>query len=407
MNFLQITSKNYRLISMIFCFLNYCGVCNFMKRISNKQRERDIKRSLLMRSFKPILKNKELVDLKTNSSNATRINRWIDNETHHGLSIDRVKKNYIQLNLPEQMNFSTHYDATMRCITTIREISSIKGFPSHAYKLKFVDFSKLKKISTSAALALTAELSKWDDTLRQQVRPKVGTWDRNILTQFYDLGFFDLFQNKTSFEIENKVDESSLRFVKYIKGQRDDSEKTKILRREINKLIGEDIQKWNFLYDGLSEAITNVGHHAYPAHCHFEDIDKQWYMTGSYDSSSKILKVVFYDQGIGIPNSLPSSILYEKVLDFLAGFPKIKGMRDATFLKAAVEVERTSTGEDDRGKGLQDLLEFVKQRGEGYLSIISQRGLYKFSVVNGKQSVKTESMAYPMLGTLIIWSTML
>lgn len=305
------------------------------------------------------------------------------------------------------MNFSTHYDSTMRCIIAIRKLTAFKGFPSHAYRLKFVDFSKLKKISTSAALALTAELSKWDDTLRQQLRPKVETWNKSILTQFHDLGFFDLFQNKASFEIETKENNSSLRFVKYLKGQRDDAEKAKILRKEINKLIGEEIQKWNFLYDGLSEAITNVCHHAYPPDHPFKDIDKQWYMTGSYDSSSKILKVVFYDQGIGIPNSLPASILYEKVLSFLSKIPKIKGMRDSTLLKAAVEVERSRTGEEDRGKGLQDMLNFVKERGEGYLSIISQRGLYKYTVENDKHHVKNESMAYPMQGTLIIWSTTL
>ncbi|MGC6744878.1 hypothetical protein ACP0HM_10080 [Escherichia coli] len=48
-------------------------------------------------------------------------------------------------------------------------------------------------------------------------------------------------------------------------------------------------------------------------------------------------------------------------------------------LKAAVEIKRSSTGEEDRGKGLQDLLEFIKQRGEGYLSIMSGKGLYKYS----------------------------
>lgn len=41
---------------------------------------------------------------------------------------------------------------------------------------------------------------------------------------------------------------------------------------------------------------------------------------------------------------------------------------------------RTRTGDSDRGKGLLDLMEFIRQRGEGYLSIISLKGLFKLEI---------------------------
>ncbi|MDK1705313.1 hypothetical protein OSR40_016370 [Serratia rubidaea] len=377
-----------------------------MKLISEKQRLRDVLRTLRERRiggrrgfYSP--------GIKKDDPFATKINKWIEREKRKGLNVEVKSGRRVSLKLPAQMNFSSKYDDTIRCITAIRILSFRKGFPSHAYRLVFVDFSDLREISTSAALALTAELSKWDDEIRQSLRPKIETWNKGILTQFSDIGFFDLFQNKASFEIERRQEQTNLRFVKYIKGQSDDSGKARKLKEEINRLIGEDINKWTFLYSGLSEAITNVCHHAYPEEHNFADRDKNWYMTGSYDSLSKVLKVAFYDQGIGIPESLPSSILYEKVLDYLKKAPVIKGMRDATLLKAAVEIERTRTGDDDRGKGLQDLLEFNNQRGEGYLSILSGRGLYKYTVSSGLDTVKTERLPYPILGTLIIWSTML
>ncbi|HGM5048797.1 TPA: hypothetical protein ACKP2I_001601 [Serratia marcescens] len=377
-----------------------------MRVITERQRLRDVLRTLRERRVGSRI-SCYCPNIKEDDPIATKVNKWVERERRRGLNIEITSGHRVSLKLPVKMNFSSEYDDTMRCITAIRIMSIRKGFPSHAYRLVFVDFSGLKEISTSAALALTAELSKWDDVIRQRLRPKIETWNKKILTQFSDIGFFDLFKNKASFEIEKRQEKANLRFVKYIKGQSDDAEKTQQLKEEINRLIGEDIKKWTFLYGGLSEAITNVCHHAYPNEYDFAEIDKNWYMTGSYDSSSKVLKVAFYDQGIGIPESLPSSILYEKVLEYLKKAPIINGMRDATLLKAAVEIERTRTGDDDRGKGLQDLLEFNNQRGEGYLSILSGRGLYKYTVNSGAGTVKTERLPYPILGTLIIWSTML
>ncbi|CAI1056956.1 Uncharacterised protein [Serratia quinivorans] len=396
----------YLLQGFRFDLKNHYGKKIKMRLISDRQRLRDVLRTLRDRRVGG-RKSFYNPNIKEDDPIGTKINKWVEREIRRGLNIEIKNGRRVSLKLPVKMNFSSEYDATMRCMTAIRIMSFKKGYPSHAYRLGFVDFSGLKEISTSAALALTAELSKWDDIIRQRLRPKVETWNKKILTQFSDIGFFDLFKNKASFEIEKRQEQTSLRFVKYIKGQSDDADKTQELKEEINRLIGEDINKWTFLYSGLSEAITNVCHHAYPQEYDFPEVDKNWYMTGSYDSLSKVLKVAFYDQGIGIPESLPSSILYEKVLDYLKKAPIIKGMRDATFLKAAVEIERTRTGDDDRGKGLQDLLEFNNQRGEGYLSILSGRGLYKYTVSSGRDTVKSERLPYPVLGTLIIWSTML
>ncbi len=305
------------------------------------------------------------------------------------------------------MNFSSNYHRTMQAIQTIRHLTGRKIFNNQCYRLCFVDFSKIEYISASAALVLTAELSKWDDSVRQRIRPKVKTWNKNILSQFDELGFFDLFRNKDSFELEKEKEPSNIRFVKYMKGHLHDDEKTQHLKKEIKRIVGEDLGKWTFLYSGLSEAITNVVHHAYPDNKGYHEHDKKWYLTASYDSSSRIIKVVFYDQGITIPGSLPESKLHEKVLNYLSKLPLAERKRDEQLLKAAVEIKRSSTGEEDRGKGLQDLLEFIKQRGEGYLSIMSGKGLYKYSQHDKKSEVKSVSFALPVCGTLIVWSTKL
>jgi hypothetical protein len=85
----------------------------------------------------------------------------------------------------------------------------------------------------------------------------------------------------------------------------------------------------------------------------------------------------------------------------------LEKMHHEVMLRAAVELKRTRTLESDRGNGLQDLLEFIRQRNDGYLSILSQKGLYKFSLDGGVESVKSQGLRWPICGTLIIWKVTL
>ena len=374
-----------------------------MRKITRKERDRDVLRAYLHRTGRDIM----VAGCTSINpiSKASKINRWINNQIKDGLNCEIKKNRDLYLTLPAVMNFSSNYNRTMQAIQTIRHLTGRRIFNNQCYRLCFVDFSKIKYISASAALVLPAELSKWDDSVRQRIRPKVKTWDKNILSQFDELGFFDLFRNKDSFELEKEKEPSNIRFVKYMKGHLHDDEKTQHLKKEIKRIVGEDLGKWTFLYSGLSEAITNVVHHAYPDNKGYSEEDKKWYLTASYDIDSRVIKVVFYDQGITIPGSLPESKLHEKILSYLSKHPLAERKRDEQLLKAAVEIKRSSTGEEDRGKGLQDLLEFIKQRGEGYLSIMSGKGLYKYSQHNNKTEVKSVSFTLPVCGTLIVWST--
>lgn len=331
------------------------------------------------------------------------VNNWINHYKYNGLNIS-LNNNRVTIILPERLNFFHDYESTVLHLNAIRKLTKNKA-PSHkAYKLGSVNFDDLKSISTSAALVLTAELSKWDDAVRNRLKPKVENWDPNILFNFYELGFFDLFKNKPSnIEQLKSATTPNKRIVKYIKGKCGDDQKTRVLKENITNIIGDNINKWMFLHSGLSEAIVNVSHHAYPERLGLSEVDKNWYITGSYNTFTRELKVVFYDQGIGIPKSLPASDVWEKVLSFLSSLSIAERKRDEVLLKAAVELDRTSTGESDRGKGLQDLLEFIRQRGDGYLSILSLKGLFKLEVKNGIESIKSEHFNYPVCGTLIIW----
>lgn len=83
---------------------------------------------------------------------------------------------------------------------------------------------------------------------------------------------------------------------------------------------------------------------------------------------------MFYDQGAGIPMTLPRSHFFELIREFLDLWT------DSMKIGAAMAVGRSSTGSIERGKGLQNLMEFARAHDEGRLSIYSLRGMYRLLV---------------------------
>lgn len=396
-----------------------------MKLLSRKQRERDVLRTFLERKGKKKYKSSLKIIYKSESSPQWKgLNDWIKLEKSKGLQVAPCSKankkkgrNFLEITLPSRMDFFGNYDSTVQTLTAIRKLSDAfeqykgKKIPSKAFKIGTVCFDHLSHISTSAALVLTAEMSKWDTSIRNKLRPQVEGWSDDVYRLFDQLGFFDLFDNKPQKTISHQKSKPNFEFVRYVKGccgdVLDTKEKRFRLKNEVMHLVGTSVPKWMILHSGISEAVTNVTHHAYPER--LEGKDKSWYLTGSFDRSKKILKIAFYDQGIGIPNSLPESGIWEKVVAYFSSknIVAAERKRDEMLIKAAVSVDRTSTNKNDRGKGLQDLIEFIRQLGSGYLSIMSYKGLFKCTINSGKEKIKSENFDRPLLGTLIIWSVKL
>ncbi|HHQ4446648.1 TPA: hypothetical protein ACSP3U_001806 [Aeromonas hydrophila] len=394
-----------------------------MKKLTKEQWERDVLRTLKQRFYlkpaKKTFRNNDTLVKHKRDIQWKELNTWIENEKKLGLSVKECKtkrqkkQNMIAIELPQEMDFDGNYDKTVQALTAIRKLvellDSYKGFklPVAAYKIGTVIFDKLEKISTSAALVLTAEISKWDSSIVKRLKPQEDGWQENIYDNFFQLGFFELFENKPKKTHTGQSTPSHLNFVKYFRGDCSDSEKARKnkveLRTQISDLVGSKVPKWTILHSGLSEAVTNVTHHAYPDNV--ETNDKSWYLTGSYNTNTKEMMISFFDQGVGIPNSLPDSKIWEKVLSYFAstGVSIAEQKKHETLLKAAVSLDRTRTGQNDRGKGLQDLLEFIRQRAEGSLSIMSYYGAYQCNVISGKEHVSTASFSRPLCGTLITW----
>lgn len=382
-----------------------------MKIITDDVRHRDVARRLddLRKYKRP---TKDHPGTKLNRIDYKPLNDYVRQEIKSNLrhSLVKNRKKGIVIHLPDKMDFEGNKQETLQHLNMLSRLVKFIGknggrpLPKGAYNLGSVNFDCLKQLSTPAALVLTAELSNWEDTIKNKLSPKIKQWNTEIYSQLHDLGFFDLFENKYSKPPACKSNCSDTRLVRYIKGYCGDEGKIRELREGIKELVGDKIDKWTFLASGLDEAITNVFHHAYPEEWERRSKKEAWYLTGSYNETTKELKVIFYDQGISIPKTLPTSKWSENIYSLAAATTKTgEEYHDAKLLKAAVEYGRTRTEELDRGKGLGDLLVFIKKRQSGKLSILSGKGQYSFTVKEGVEKTETFRSEYPMEGTLIVW----
>lgn len=159
-------------------------------------------------------------------------------------------------------------------------------------------------------------------------------------------------------------------------------------------------QEVKHIFRGVSEAATNAVEHAY-----VDDRgdglplmqERRWWMF-CRESQNK-LYVGVCDLGVGIPRSLPRT--YSEHLLSWAFETLSLGSRsvDSTMIRAAMELARTRTEKDERGKGLGDMKRVVDQLPGSVLYIFSNRGLLSYSAEGYQEKQYRNSI----MGTIAIW----
>jgi anti-anti-sigma regulatory factor len=365
---------------------------DFVKRNNKKSnRLRRAKRMawLLLQRAKKLRRSKKY---KHNCASGHSISRSLHSNSHTKKSISLDENHRIVVDLPNELDFEKNYERTVSHFLTLRSAIS-KG-----NTFSKLDFSHIRKISTSAALVLASLVDQWNLQIGGKLYADISTWDDEIKRLFCQMGYFELLG------IEKPTTtwpESHITFLHFKRGEvnsENSGELAKQLRVEIEHMVGQKIKK-HFLFEGLSEAITNVGQHAYrDAGDH---IRKNWWVSASFDSNLRRLCVTFYDRGHGIPHTLPKSKFFEKIKD------AFNHWSDSAKIEAATEIGRTSSGRAERGKGLQNLVEFAKAHKNGSLLIYSLKGVYiqKFANMNSDPIEQTRlDFANSIGGTLIEWS---
>jgi hypothetical protein len=302
------------------------------------------------------------------------------------------------LDLPPLLCFSENYDSTISHFNLLRTAVELSW-----RKIRHLNFCDVISISPSAALVLASEIDQWNNKVKGGLRSNDSKWDPNIRRLLCEMGFFDLLRLPKPSEPGAKGD---VTFLQFRRGTANSTsaggELAKQLRVDIESIVKEKIRR-HFLFEGLSEAITNVGQHAYEATTPPDD--RHWWLSASYSSTDHMLSVTFFDHGLGIPTTLPKSTLRE----FLRGIMFSDDWSDGEKIKAAMEIGRSSTGKKERGQGLQNLVYFAHAHKFGVLSIYSGYGFYcqTFAGPRAAPQVRIENLRYPVKGTLIEWKVKL
>lgn len=155
------------------------------------------------------------------------------------------------------------------------------------------------------------------------------------------------------------------------------------------------------LYAGITEAMTNTVHHAYESNTGQglrRFIGKRWWAL-SQEFGGR-LTVAVCDLGIGIPRSLPRSSTFSQPLVRSVWRGLGLDNSDASAIKVALELGRTSTGREGRGRGLSEIVEAANLSAEGGVIILSNRGVF----VDGFGKSYATDDTHSIRGTLVVWS---
>jgi hypothetical protein len=215
------------------------------------------------------------------------------------------------------------------------------------------------------------------------------------------MGFFDLLAAEPGFEIPKPNIEDGRIFLPFACGRNADTESFIRLRDMIERGIGR-IAPRLLLYQGVSEAITNVLHHAYRVSNNLS----RWWLSASIDIKAKRLTVMVLDHGLGIPRTLPRQGVRERMQRALAKtIPFL--VDDGVMIEAAVTLGRSALQQAHRGNGLRrDIQHAIRQfKGAARLRIHSNRGLYIFErLPDGSLRSRTSASVQSLDGTFVEWT---
>ena len=263
-----------------------------------------------------------------------------------------------------------------------------------------MDLAKVEFISVPAAIVLAAEFHRWQIFKSLKLKAKdASKWAPSVSSLLNDLGVFDLLGVRAP--LGNEISAENITLTPLQSGLKLDGAKLNRLQTRFRGMI-EDFTNNAAVYEGLSEAVENAISHAYPDG--FEPrhpfAGHRWWGAGCIEISTMRLRFFVFDQGAGIPHTLPTADIFEGVAAWLASqFPGIVH-NDTMMLRAALEVGRTRTHESHRGLGMRRMADVVSGTSNAYLRIISRRGEI---VYDGSGTIESRTHSDSLGGTLIEW----
>jgi hypothetical protein len=318
---------------------------------------------------------------------------------------------------PSNLCFDENFDETIRFLAALRRRSKlqVRG-PSSAWPqdrkrgyLRFLknyyDFTKIKRISPSAALVLAAEYDRLRHIHgRAPAAVNLKAWNPTVSALLHEIGFFGLLDIQPLQPVPSGHSRMILPFRSGSKVDPKQIGGPESVIEELFAFIGKDRVMETQLYAAVIEAMNNVRDHAYPQ-TYFDGMRhvRNWWLTGAADRNTRRLTLSLYDQGITIPVSLPATGWREALAEAFSRlsqteYDPLDPSQDGRAIGMAMVVSKSSTGLEHRGLGLAKIREVVDGLAGGRLRIISRFG--EFVAESGKTPiVKASKLA--LEGTLV------
>lgn len=288
------------------------------------------------------------------------------------------------------------------CIKNKQSRKQILGFVDHLKRLNelsqslFLDFSNTKVLNASAVAHLKQVLDKYESKLNKiQAKASKEPIVKAMLSKLgihKQLGLPNFNKNhhlvdKWYFCFGNKIELNTPQY--------DEIE---------NALIdnfGENSRAYEVINNAISEAITNVVHHAYDVNDEF----KGWLLFFCINHKNKECQIIVSDLGKTIPKTLPPTWL-EQVKNQLINFGAGK-ISDADLIGLATQYRKTQTKAPYRGKGFEDMRLVCDTVQGSKMRVLSGKGYFLSNQSNteiAKKDFKKENYPEVLQGTIVSWS---
>ena len=307
-----------------------------------------------------------------------------------------------ELLLPEKFSLARNYDEVINAISQVRK--AIIG------RRLYINFDAIRQIDAAAVLMLAAEL----EVVKFYHKPsKMATdnsnWSPKVRALVNQMGFLELLAPESKISSHTESTKRKV-FVKFKSGNKVIGETVMQIIKNLqgNITVGElSPDLLLHLYAGIVEATINTFHHAHnDDHKYLNDELNRWWISASIDKKTNKIEVVCYDRGATIPITIRNSDKKWKGVQFFwQGL--FEQYSDGEIIHAAMELTRTSTNLEERGKGLPELLRLIDENNQGILRIYSGTGMAEFFPIQKKKKPKFSKLSQKMQGTLIEWSIIL
>jgi hypothetical protein len=242
-----------------------------------------------------------------------------------------------------------------------------------------LDFSETKKMFTEGTLYLLAELETLKITNPNIHFSLISSKEVIVNQVLKQTGILELLGVSINFE-DTEFDET-VKYWKYSSGHKVEMDSAEEMLDDFDDLLSKSSS--TSIFNSITEAVTNSHHHAYLEKRFINDPmkAKKWWIF-SQEKDNKLC-ICVCDLGIGISKSLlrNSENVAEDWFSQLKIFLKLhkeKYDNDSASIKAAIEIGNTRTNLQNRGKGLNQIINQVSMLCDhkASIAILSNKGSY-------------------------------